>query len=373
MCQLIKYELQKLMGRKIVWAALAGMLFMVCAMSVNWIYPDGESVQYFQDGEFVSLDGKEAIREAQAAAEKYAGPLTDERVQSVLRDFDMPDEEMRANGMEPAREGYYVHNPLYASLRDFQNMDGSWNGVTVRELYGDLADRLTLGYSTGWVSAIYAVIYTLLSLGCVLIIILAPLFADEYTRGMDALILTGTLGRTKCAWAKIIAAFLVSIGLFAAVSLGMLALYLITHGVAGWNASIQINDLALFAELPYPMTCGQAVLYAILLWFTAGLVVAAVSVLISAAARSSFVSLIISFVVFVLPLFITWNKMGILNMPAQFLPIRQMQLMDMFELPLIRTGAAEWNVMWLTVPVSLLAAALCGMGARKVFARHQVM
>lgn len=372
MRQLIKYELQKLMGKRIVWASLAGMLLMVYAMSANWIYPNHENVQYFRDGEFVILDGKEAIREAQAIAEKYAGPLTDGRVQAVLRDCEMSDEDMKANGMDPARERYYVHNSLYASLGDFMEMDGSWNGMTVREMYGDLAEQLTLGYSNGWVGILYAVIYTLLSLGCVLTIILAPLFADEYTKGMDALILTGALGRTKCAWAKITAAFLVSMGLFAAVTLGMLAVYLITHGAAGWNASIQINELYMFSGMTYPMTCGQALLYALLLWFSAGVVLTAICVLISAAAKSSFVSLIISFFLFVLPLFLPWKQMGILNLPAQFLPIRQMQLFDMFEAPLVQTGGVEWNLMWLAAPAALLAAAACGICARKVFACHQV-
>lgn len=373
MRQLVKYELQKLMGKKIVWAFLAGMLLMVCAMCVNWIYPNGEYVQYFRDGEFVLLEGKEAIREAQAIAEKYAGPLTDERVQAVLRDCDMQEEDMRANGMDPARESDYVHNSLYASLEDFREADGSWNGMTVEEMYGDLADRLTLGYSSGWVGMLYAVVYTLLSMGCVLTIILAPLFADEYTRGMDALILTGTFGRTKCAWAKIIAAFLVSVGLFAAVTLGMLAIYLITHGRLGWDASIQINELYMFAGMPYPMTCGQAVFYALLLWFTAVLVLAAMCVLISAAAGSSFVSLILSLFLFVLPLFLPWKRMGVLNLPAQFLPIRQMQLIEMFELPPLQVAGVECNFMWLAVPAALLAVAVCSVCARKMFARHQVI
>ena len=373
MWQIVRYEIEKLMRKKIVWACLLGMVLMECALITNWIYPGTEGVQYFQDGELMWLSGRDGIREAQAIAEKYAGPLTDDKVQAILKDFDMPDEDMEKHGMDPDREGYYTHNPLYSSLRDFQNVDGSWNGLTVREVYGDLAEDLNLGYSSGWVNAIYALVYTLLSLFCVLTILLAPLFAEEYTRGTDALILTGAYGKTKCAWAKILTGFLVSLALIAIVVLTFLAVYLVNYGTLGWNASIQLNDMGYLSGVPYFMTCGQGVLYAVLMWFTAGLVLTAVAIVISALAKSSFTSLVISFALFVLPMFINWDAMGFLNLPAQFLPVVQIQLINLFEHPILQIGALRMNMMWLTVPVAVMVVAACSVFARRAFARHQVM
>lgn len=373
MWQIVRYETEKLLRKKIVWACLLGVVLMEYAMITNWVYPGPNGVQYFQDGELMRLEGGEGIREAQAIAEKYEGPLTDDKVQAILEDFDMPDEDMKKYGLDPDREGHYTHNPLYSSLRDFQNMDGSWNGLSVREVYGELADDLNLGYSSGWVNVIFAMIYTILSLCSVLTIILAPLFAEEYTRGTDALILTGAYGRTKCAWAKIITGFLVSLALIAIVVLTFLAVYLATYGTSGWNASIQLNDMNCFRNVPFFMSCGQGVLYAILMWLTAGLVLAAVAIVISALAKSSFTSLIISFALFVIPMFIDWDALGFLRLPAQFIPILQIQLFNLFEYPILHAGGLQVKLMWLTVLVAVVMVAVCSIYARRAFARHQVM
>lgn len=372
MWQLIKYEIGKLMGRKLAWACLAGMALMECVMTANWIYPGADSAQFFQDGELVVLEGREGIRENQAATEKYAGPLTDEKVRRILEDMAMADEDMENHGLEPALEGHYLHNSLFSSLRPFMEGDGSWNGVSVEEAYGEIADCLVLGYSSGWVHFIYACIYTLLSMGCVLTILLAPLFAEEYAKGMDALILTGVNGKTKCAWAKIIAGFMVSMGLVGMVVLPMLGVYLANYGPMGWDASIQVNEMQIFMGVPYPMTCGQGVLFALLLWFTACLVLAAVSMLISVLARNSFSGLVISFAVFVIPLFIPWKHMGVLAVVAEFFPIRQIQLQNLFESAPLQVGPMGLKPVWITVPVAILAVAVCGVCARRSFARHQV-
>ena len=152
MWQLVKFEIQKLLSKKMVWACLLGMALMVCAMITNWVYPGGVRVQYFQDGERISLEGMEAIRFSQAIAEKYAGPLTDEKVRAVLAEYRMKEDDMIENHMDPSREGYYIHNFLYDSFRDFYQADGTYNGAGVTEVYGELAESLTVGFSSGWVN-----------------------------------------------------------------------------------------------------------------------------------------------------------------------------------------------------------------------------
>lgn len=247
--------------------------------------------------------------------------------------------------------------------------DGSWNGVTVEEVYGDLAGRIRLGYGSGWIHAIGAIANTLMSMGCVLAVLLVPLFAEEYTKGMDALILTGANGKTKCAWAKILAGFLVSMTLVGIVIVPMMSIYLATHGTAGWEATL----LNLEASVPYVMSNGQGMLFALLLWVTAGLVLSAVSILISAAAKNSFSGLVISFAVFVVPLLIPWSRFGFLHLPAQFFPALQMRLWNMYEFLPVQVGPLQFKVMWLTIPVALLVTVFCSVCARRIFARHQVM
>ncbi|WP_276947834.1 ABC transporter permease [Acetatifactor muris] len=373
MWELIKYELQKLMKKKLVWAFIVGMALMQIAMTCEWIYPGPEVVQYFQDGSLVALEGKDAIRAAKAIGKKYEGPLTDGKVQAILAEYTMSDEDMTEHSLDPSIESYYSHNFLYSALNQFYTADGSWNGMTVQEVYGELAPDLTLGYGSGWERLLFAVVNTLLSLGCVVTIILAPLFSEEYTKRTDALILTGAYGKTKCAWAKIIASFTVSMSLTALVILLFGAVFLFHYGTDGWNASIQLGQISAFTAVPYPMTYGQGILYALLLWFTAGLTLTAVAILISAVAKSTFTSLVISFALFVVPMFLPWRKWRFLNLPAQFFPVRQIQLADIFTCPLLEAGAFQLNIIWLSIPVALAATLICVFYARRAFARHQVM
>lgn len=373
MWELIKYELQKLLSKKLVWACMAGMAIMLIVMTCEWIYPGPECIQYFQNGNLIILEGEDAIRMARDIGKKYEGPLTDEKVQAILAEYTMSDEDMIGNSMDPSIESYYSHNFLYSTLRPFYSADGSWNGMTVQEVYGDLAPDLTLGYNAGWERCLFAAIYTLLSLGCVITIILAPLFSEEYTKRTDALILTGAYGKTKCAWAKIIAGFTISMSLTGLVLLFFGATFLFHYGTDGWNASIQLSHVNAFTDVPYSMTTGQGILYALLMWFTAGLTLTATAVLISAVAKSTFTSLVISFGVFVIPMFLPWKKWGVLNLPAQFFPIRQMQLVDIFSCPLLKAGAFQLNLMWFALPVALAATLICTLYARRAFARHQVM
>lgn len=81
----------------------------------------------------------------------------------------------------------------------------------------------------------------------------------------------------------------------------------------------------------------------------------------------------ISFVLFALPLFISWEALGRLNLPAQFLPIRQMRLVEIFACPLQKIGSLEFNLMWLSIPLALAAVILGSLYAKRAFARHQVV
>ncbi len=97
-------------------------------MIASYIYPGGEAVQYFQEGGLVTLDGSEAIREAQAVAEKYKGALTDEKVQAILADFDVAAEDMKKHGLDPSMEGMYPLRLLEGFLQrggSLERLDGA--------------------------------------------------------------------------------------------------------------------------------------------------------------------------------------------------------------------------------------------------------
>lgn len=376
MKELIKYELYKLLHRPLVYASILGVLVMTVVMLFNWVAPGVNTVQEDVNGQKVILEGSAAISRNRKIAARYQGPLTTEKVQSVLETYDFSPAMMASEGIDAERQIYYVHNFLYEifSNNGFASPDGGYNGSDIEDVYGEIAPDLIIGYSDGWESTVYAIIYTFLSWCCVLIIILSPVFSEEYTKGTASLVLTGAQGRSKCPLAKIMASFIVALaGSLLLISCFVLT-FLLYYGPTGFESSVQLSRMRLLDGTPYMISWGAAFGYSWLLWLTAALVVAAVTLAISAAAKSSFTSLVISFVLFVIPMFIPGIKSGtLLHLICSLMPINQMQLRSLFSFYPLSIGGAELPVMWLAVPVAIAAVAAGSFFSKRTFARHQVV
>lgn len=375
MRELIKFETTKLLHKPLVWVMLAGTLFFMAIMEYNWAVPGYSAVQEEVNEQSVFLTGFDAIQRNQEIAALYHGSLTDEKVQSVIAAYELPDSFWEARSADPSLERHYTHNLLYDTLAQygFVNMDGSYSGVTVEEVFGGLAPEMVLGYSTGWECTIYLLLYTLLTWGCVVVIIVSPTFSEEYTRHMDALILTGNHGRKQCARAKIIAAFFVSAAGTLVIIAAATFLMLAVHGTAGWDASTQLGELGIFSGTPYPLNWLQAYSLGCLAWLGAILVLTAMTLVISVLAKSSFSSLVIAFTLYVVPLFVPWYLLSKLELIGYLLPIKQLQLMDLYQQNLLSIGGLSFPPALLALPVTLAALLIGVPWARRSFAKHQVV
>lgn len=372
MKELISFELQKMLNKKLVLAAFVVMAFLTIIMIHNWIFPGEPIVQAIQNDEIVTLDNQEATRFNQEVAKRYAGPITNQKVQDFFLEYNWTPEQIEKRGLSPDRQSYYYHNFLYSALRSyFTNTDGSYNGTTVEEVYGPLADSLEIGYSESWESTLYCLSYLILIWGCVVVVILSPCFSEEYGRRTDSLILTSTSGRTKCSTAKIIASFLIAIGgCVLIIALGTICMFLY-HGSAGFDASVQIGSLSYFSATPYQMTWGTAYAFSCLLWITGIIVLTGVTLLLSAVVHNTFTGLVITFALYAAPLFIPWRSIG-LNFLGIFQPIRQVQVIEMFSLDKWKIGSLQLPIMWLTIPIAIVIMLLGIFYSKRCFSHHQV-
>jgi len=376
MLQLIKFELHKLLCRPLVYASLAGFALFLFVMEWNWVYPGTLALNLCKDGSRICLTGSEAIIANQKIAAKYYGSLTDEKVQDIIKTYDMPDSYWEAYDLDPEREGHYTHNLIYdtMSVYGYVRLDGSYNGATVEEIFGSMAPELILGYSAGWEDTIYVFVMSFMTWGCILVIILSPIFSEEYTRHMDALILTGIHGRKKCILAKITASLSVtvlsSLMLFLA---GLLTLFL-SQGFVGYDSSVQLGELQFLAKTPYLLNWLQCFGLGCLAWFLGMLALTVMVLVVSALAKNSFSALVIAFTLFVLPMFLPWHNMpAILTLAGYLLPVNQIRLDLILSLDLISLGSLQFSPVFLAVPVTAIILAAGLPLARKSFAGHQVM
>lgn len=376
MFELFGYEVKKMLHKPLVWASLLSLLFCCGLMLVNWVMPGYNSVQEDVNGKKVILEGHAAVLRNQEIVRLYEGPLTTQKVRDIIETYSFSEAMMRDEHMDADRQKDYLHNTLYDSLAryGFVRPDGSYNGTAVEDVFGTLTPDLILGYSCGWENTLYALAYIFLTWGCVLVIILSPVFSEEYTKGMDALILTGSEGRKKCPIAKIAASFAVSLGGSVILLGGFFLIMLAYHGPEGLHASIQLGYLGFLNEAPYVLSWGKAFAFACLLWLGGIIVLTATILLVSAAAKSSFSALVISFALFSVPLFIPWGSFPpLLRLIGALFPINQMQLQGIFFLDKLALGSYELSAMWAALPVAAAAIIVGTLLPKRCFARHQVM
>lgn len=365
-----------MLRKPLVWAALLGLVSFVAIMEYSWVVPGYADIQMAENGQKVTIKGFEAIPVDKEICASYHGSVTDEKVRTIVETYDIPDSVWEANDIDPNREYHYVHNLVYniLSSNGFVNPDGSYSGQTVEEAFGDMAPELILGYSTGWECTIYALLYSFLLWGCIVTVIVSPVFSEEYTIHMDALILTGIHGRKKCTLAKIISAFFITIA-GSLLLLGICtSLMLTVHGTAGWDCSVQLGELGYYDRVPYSLNWLQAYGFACIAWFGGMLVLTSIVLVVSALGKSSFSALVISFVIYAIPMFLPWNILpDSVALWGYLLPITQMQLLKLFEFDLLKIGSITFPPVCLAVPITVIVLIVGILWSKKSFSQHQVV
>lgn len=174
------------------------------------------------------------------------------------------------------------------------------------------------GNSDGWelLISLFESAYFLLPM--FIILVTSNMFNKERSSHMIEVMKTCTYGKRKTAYAKICASILIALG--ACVSFICISTFyvMMKEGLGNWNAlySIIINAINSF-------TIKEVFLGSILLFLSGSIIVAITSSFISCIVKSSYISLIVSVLVFVLPLFLTFEF-------ATLFPINLMEIESIF-------------------------------------------
>lgn len=361
MTQMIGFEFGKIFHKKIVYAA---MLF-VAAMAIAMYTGRGVGAEIVLGPDGAYLEGKEALAYDKEIAARYAGPVTEEKVQEILNAF---------APQAPDAAFWIVNNTYNTFSTHWAEMDGSWNGMTVREAFPAYQgeEDLVWDYNRGWINFLEMGMYTMLFLGFLLVIALSPVFSEEYSKGTDALLLTSRHGKCKCAWAKIIASYLFTLICVGVFLLFFFAAMLLDYGLEGGGCSVQLNNHYILTGTPYFLTCAQAAGYSVLLWVGGALILTALTLLISAVCKSSFLTLVAALSVYLIPLLFAQIGMS----PKLFClnPIWCFLMEAPIMIPKIGGGQGGGvSYVWVIAAAALILTGASFVLARRFFARHQVV
>lgn len=344
MLSLIKFELKKMLTRRVAVAANAGAIVMLVAvMALNVMQARAEG----NIGEILS--GPEAIAHRREVAEARAGELTPERVAADIARYqeiayerlnpeelaDMSDaaayeavaeaydeatrlelydpyyitllKPWAVRGLEPYQYAFRVtpemaldfYGALAASLQDSldEGMGGEWVYSPAERAFwtekeAGVAEPIGYGWSGGWDNILDCTAFLVFAIfaACVTV---TPLFASEYREGTDAVLLSSLNGRGRLVAAKLAAAALYATALFAAGAAIVCGVSLAFYGAGGADLTIQNYALA----SPYNLTMAQAAALYIGIFYLVMLGMLALTLALSASTPSTLAIIVTDVVV----------------------------------------------------------------------------
>ena len=404
MKQLLKFELKKIISRKVNLVAMAlGMLLIVFS---NIALINGESL-YLDEGHY--LEGVDAIK----TQEEVENALTSELSEEFLTGFMQEYQQQIQNN--PSEDGYDYSliadkRNLFALIAgNYAEFNEQWGWADLNDISTDngigfyesrmekIKTLLNADYSYGnytesekeyWLQKAEAVktpftwgskntwdmIWSSIGLlfyqFFVISICLAPVFAGEYQNRTDALILSAKHGKTKLIYAKIMASFIftsIDMALCSIVSIGINICML---GVGGWNLPVQLWNTI----IPYQLTIIEACALNLLVLFLISFSLTAVSLMLSALFKSQLIALAVDILLYYGTVFLPFSKTsGLWNHIKYLLPMNSVELKNVLK---AYNGYQFGNViisyLWMIIIVYVLITIICLCGAGRSFKKHQI-
>ena len=348
MKNLIKFELRKILTKRFAVISVAAVLLLSLILSFSTLHS-----MYAFDGNGTEETGKAAVEIDKQIALKYEGKLTDNKVQQMMSEF-KPTQDL--HGMNAK---YIYQNALQSSVfSHFADIDGSWNGLSVADVFGD--KEIKVGYVNGWLSTSQNMAKIFIVLSLVIILLIAPVFSGEYG-GVDNIILTSKYGKTKCATAKVLASLLSAV---------FITTLVVIFGTEGLDCSILFAPIDfLEGYIPFNITCGTVLKYQILLAFMSAISVTGIVLILSAVCKSQMIAFVISAAIHVIPIMLPISETSALYRIIVLMPLFYSQYISIMSVEQMHNGMlyAVWSI-----PVAIALVVIGSIISHKAFSKHQV-
>lgn len=335
-------ECKKLLGRRTArLALLLSVGYLLMGILLTWQLSHGTPKAVYNDGHFVTtehqFDGRSYSRKQYERSAPYRGPLTDERVREMILNWQSQLDAMSTMDteahMDYRERNLQAHDDLFSLLwqiykipqlegdRDLVNgilADGRPFGQAFRDAqqtflaqiedeedrayFSAMAMRVSLPLQYDRIGTWRELTGQFGELGMILAISLciglSPVFAMERQLHTDAILLAGRHGRGRLARAKVGAALLYTLLLWALCAGIFFGLQVFFYGLHGWDQPLQL----LRPTAPLPINVlqmeGLTFLYVAVTCFALCGIVALVSSLL----RSSFACMALSVLIAFAPM-----------------------------------------------------------------------
>lgn len=234
-------------------------------------------------------------------------------------------------------------------------------------------------FSSTWETAADIFYYGSFGIALLLLIALAPLFAEEYSSGAAGVILTTRYGKNKIIAAKCIVSLIIAtvvVILFAAFVISLCGIYF--GGLTGWQADIQTQFGSLLMPVPLRMNNFQFFIFSVLMYWLSSIGVAALICCCSALCKRYLTAFVAGAVIYIAPYFIRQFSVGgaavgelMLLFPVCSAKAQQVVRTSEHKLINLLPVACEMPI-WIALFTAVSIFALFFL-AYKHFSKHQVM
>ncbi|MCH5334020.1 MAG: ABC transporter permease [Agathobacter sp.] len=394
---LYRFELKKLLSRKIVWITVAAMLvlagFTVCGRFLAGYYVDGER-----------LDSNYGIfQKTRAAQRALSGRVIDQQLLKETWDAygKIPtDAEVPYVGTEEYWEYAFPYSAVFNFVRATTGMTVSaamdwkadeadlyrkrqdmlenyWDGYYLsegekeywRQQELSVEKPFTYAYNEGW-ERLFVVFYTLgLMAQLTIAICLSNVFTIEQSRKTDQLILCSRNGKGTLYLAKLFAGIGFAAGISLLYTIAVFALSLAILGGEGFGAALQL----IYPDCSLPLSVGQAVLIAYGLMLIASILTGIFTMVLSEILRNGIGTLSVIGGIILLSMFVNIPyHYRVLAQIWDYLPCSYLTIWNVLDCRLVPFFGTYLNGMQFVPILYLVTAGILWLAGYKIYQAYQV-
>lgn len=403
MKQLLKFELKKILGRKANLIAMSLGLLLIVVSNILTIH--GSSL-LLEEGN--TIEGAAAIRKQAEIENALTTELSEEFLTEFLQEY------QQAIQNNPFGYDYSLissKSNLFALIAAHYSEwnDNNWEWEDLKQIstendigfykrriekietllnadytYGNFTDT-EKGYwlqkaeaiSTPFVwgsretwEMIWISIRALFFQCFVVGICIAPVFAEEYQKRTDSLILSTKHGKNRLIHAKIISSFVFTLFYIALCSILSIGINIVLLGIDGWNLPVQLWN----TMIPYHFNAAGACGLNLLIIFLISFLITAITLMFSTVCKNQMIALAIAILLFFGPLFIPFSKTsGLWNHILYLCPIYTFNLTDVLKTyNSYQLGGIVISYFMMIVIAYVIIAAICLCCTERNFKKHQI-
>lgn len=370
MNQIIRYELYKISQKKIN-RVIVLIMFLLCVITyITEVDPFGKEMRIASsDGKV--LTGKKAIEFDKEVANKYKGELSVVKLQNIYNEFTLSREEfLEISG----KHVQWKYNTIYESVKPYFYLYGiGENNYSDKNISFNLTlDQIVIGYSQLWGSTINSMQHSFVFLGIVLIILISPLFSEEYSSGTVELLLVSSLGKQRkgIIQGKVLASVIVC----GVLSILIIAVNFISTiflvGGKGFDCTIQTVYSCNFKNIAGNYKVWQILIISFLLYLSSMYIITFLTIIVSSYNRTSYNTLIKTIAFYLAPaIFHNYISLPFITILT---PIVQTDIRSILMIGSVNILGIKVMIIWIILIEAIFVFGVCKAIVFKKFSQYQV-